>query len=139
MKLKPEEETEIAGWIQSAVKNDKKIDKNAFFEDDASEIAAKHGLVLKRPPMGQKKTSAPAGKPQRERTPIVEHVETARQKPPAKEKQFTYEEGMIADAILGSESFRKAVVGIFMSNKKLIADLINESLRNLHIEVKTRE
>lgn len=111
---------DVQEWVTDAKKKTEGVSKTRdYFENDAKEIATKHGLMFKKP-MPQK---------------TINVVESKNPKQP----EEVIEEGMIGDAILNSETFKKAVMSVLMSNKKMLADIVNESLKNLHIEVRAKD
>ena len=112
----------IKDWVDSAEKN--KSEPKDYFEDDATEIAKKHGLVYNRPPVQKKQNQT---------------INVNESKVQTTKKQTEeFNEGMFGDAILNSDTFKHAVTKIILGNKELLTHLISEVLKHIDIKVQPK-
>lgn len=112
----------IKDWVKDA--NNNHQEPKDYFEDDAAEIAKKHGLVYNRPPVQKKQNQT---------------INVNESKVQTNKKQTeVINEGMFGDAILNSETFKHAVTKIILGNKELLTHLISEVLKHIDIKVQPK-
>lgn len=121
------QDSQFLDWIKDANEKEKAVDKMAsYFESDVKDIAAKHGLMMKRNIVNESIEKKPAVN-QGAKTKVAKTKEVVADE--------VYGEGMISDAIFQSETFKKAVTSIVLGNKELLNHIIAETLKNIDITV----